>query len=139
MTTDASPQTDEERPLRRDAARNRERILQAAGEVFATRGLEVTLDDIAHCAGVGVGTVYRRFHDKEELIDALFDDRMDALLTVAEEALAADDPWLGLEPGLGARDALASVPARECELAQSAVGRLELEDADEEPLSLIHI
>jgi AcrR family transcriptional regulator len=97
VTTDASPKIDGERPLRRDAARNRERILEAAGEVFATRGLEVTLDDIAHHAGVGVGTVYRRFHDKEQLIDALFDDRMDAVLTVAEEALAADDPWLGLE------------------------------------------
>ena len=97
MTTDASPGIDEGRPLRRDAARNRERILEAAGEVFATRGLEVTLDDIAHHAGVGVGTVYRRFHDKEQLIDALFDDRMDAVLTVAEDALAAADPWLGLE------------------------------------------
>jgi AcrR family transcriptional regulator len=97
VTTDASPAIDEERPLRRDAARNRERILEAAGEVFATRGLEVTLDDIAHHAGVGIGTVYRRFRDKEQLIDALFDDRMDAVLTVAEDALAAEDPWLGLE------------------------------------------
>ena len=74
----------EERPLRRDAARNRERILAAAGEVFATRGLEVTLDDIAHHAGVGVGTVYRRFHDKEQLIDALFDDRMEAIVAALE-------------------------------------------------------
>ena len=97
MTTDASQTVGDERPLRRDAARNRERILAAAGEVFATRGLEVTLDDIAHHAGVGVGTVYRRFHDKEQLIDALFDDRMDAIGTAAEEALAAADPWLGLE------------------------------------------
>jgi AcrR family transcriptional regulator len=97
VTSDASPTLNDERPLRRDAARNRERILEAAGEVFATRGLEVTLDDIAHHAGVGVGTVYRRFRDKEELIDALFDDRMDAIVRVAEEALAAEDPWLGLE------------------------------------------
>jgi AcrR family transcriptional regulator len=97
VTTDASQTLSEERPLRRDAARNRERILVAAGEVFATRGLEVTLDDIAHHAGVGVGTVYRRFRDKEELIDALFDDRMDAIVQVAEQALAAEDPWLGLE------------------------------------------
>jgi AcrR family transcriptional regulator len=97
VTTDANALTDDERPLRRDAARNRERILTAAGEIFAARGLEVTLDDIAHHAGVGVGTVYRRFRDKEELIDALFDERMDAVLTVAEHALAADDPWLGLE------------------------------------------
>jgi AcrR family transcriptional regulator len=97
VTTDASQALSGERPLRRDAARNRERILAAAGEVFATRGLEVTLDDIAHHAGVGVGTVYRRFHDKEQLIDALFDDRMDAVATAAEEALAAADPWLALE------------------------------------------
>jgi AcrR family transcriptional regulator len=97
VSTEASETIGDERPLRRDAARNRERILAAAGEVFATRGLEVTLDDIAHHAGVGVGTVYRRFRDKEELIDALFDDRMDAILTTAEEALAADDAWTGLE------------------------------------------
>jgi len=97
VPTDASQTVSGERPLRRDAARNRERILAAAGEVFATRGLEVTLDDIAHHAGVGVGTVYRRFHDKEQLIDALFDDRVDAIARVAEDALAAADPWLGLE------------------------------------------
>jgi AcrR family transcriptional regulator len=97
VATDASPAANEERPLRRDAARNRERILAAAAEVFASRGLEVTLDDIAHHAGVGVGTVYRRFRDKEELIDALFDDSMEAVVTAAEKALAGDDPWLGLE------------------------------------------
>jgi AcrR family transcriptional regulator len=97
VTTDASQAPNEERPLRRDAARNRERILAAAGEVFATRGLDVTLDDIADHAGVGVGTVYRRFHDKEQLIAALFDDRMDAVARAAEKALAADDPWRGLE------------------------------------------
>jgi AcrR family transcriptional regulator len=97
VNTDASETVSGERPLRRDAARNRERILMAAGEVFATRGLEVTLDDIAHHAGVGVGTVYRRFSDKEQLIDALFDDRMDAFVATAEEALSAADPWLGLE------------------------------------------
>jgi AcrR family transcriptional regulator len=97
VPTDASETLSGERPLRRDAARNRERILAAAGEVFAARGLEVTLDDIADHAGVGVGTVYRRFHDKEQLIDALFDDRMDAVVSAAEAALAAADPWLGLE------------------------------------------
>ena len=64
-----------DRPLRRDAERNRQRILDAAGELFAERGLGVTLDDIAHHAGVGVGTVYRRFPDKELLIDALFEQR----------------------------------------------------------------
>jgi len=84
------------RPLRRDAERNRQRILQAAREVFAERGLGVTLDEIARHAGVGVGTVYRRFADKEALIDALFDDRIGELVAIAEQALAEDDAWEGL-------------------------------------------
>jgi AcrR family transcriptional regulator len=92
--TPATPSSD--RPLRRDAERNRQRILQAAGEVFATRGLGVTMDDIAHHAGVGVGTVYRRFPDKELLIDALFEERIDTMVRVAEQALAEPDPWDGL-------------------------------------------
>src|ERR1039457_4829706 len=60
-----------ERPLRRDAERNRLRILQAAREVFADRGLDASLDQIAAHAGVGAGTVYSRFADKDALIDAL--------------------------------------------------------------------
>jgi AcrR family transcriptional regulator len=97
MQSEPSTITPEDRPLRKDAARNRQRILAAAREVFAERGLEVTLDDIAHHAGLGVGTVYRRFSDKEQLIDALFDERVDAIASRAEEALAIDDPWLALE------------------------------------------
>jgi AcrR family transcriptional regulator len=86
-----------ERPLRADAERNRQRILDAARELFAERGLAVTLDDIAHRAGVGVGTAYRRFQDKEALIDALFEDRIDELATLAEDALANDsDAWSAL-------------------------------------------
>ena len=60
-----------EKPLRKDAERNRQRVLAGARELFAERGLEVTMDDIAHHAGVGVGTVYRRFPDRELLIDRL--------------------------------------------------------------------
>jgi AcrR family transcriptional regulator len=97
MSTPDVLQGPAERPLRKDAARNRERVLAAAGEVFAERGLDVTLDDIAHHAGVGVGTVYRRFKDKEQLIDALFEQRIAAIATTAEEALQLDDPWLALE------------------------------------------
>jgi len=83
------------RPLRRDAERNRQRILAAAGELFADRGLSVTLDDIARRAGVGVGTVYRRFPDKERLIDALFEQRIQEMCEIATEALAHPDPWEG--------------------------------------------
>src|SRR5919201_6714674 len=81
------------RPLRRDAERNRRRILEAATEAFAERGLGVTMDDIAERAGVGVGTVYRRFPDKELLIEALFEERVAELVAMAEEALDEDDPW----------------------------------------------
>jgi AcrR family transcriptional regulator len=81
------------RPLRRDAEANRRRILAAAGRVFAERGLEVTMDDIAAAAGVGVGTVYRRFPDKQELIDALLGQRVELVAQAAEEALQMDGPW----------------------------------------------
>ncbi len=77
------------RPLRRDAERNRQRILAAAAEVFNERGLEVSLDEIARHAGVGVGTVYRRFRTKEELIEALFMDRLDSIAAIGEEAFAS--------------------------------------------------
>jgi AcrR family transcriptional regulator len=85
-----------ERPLRRDAERNRQRILAAAAEVFTERGLDATLDEVARAAGVGIGTVYRRFPDKETLVSELFRERIDALVTVAEEACTAPDPWQGL-------------------------------------------
>jgi len=81
------------RPLRADAERNRQRILAAAGQVFTERGLDATLDEVARAAGVGVGTVYRRFPDKEALVAALFRNRIDNLVTVAEDACAAADPW----------------------------------------------
>jgi AcrR family transcriptional regulator len=84
------------RPLRRDAERNRQRILRAAAEVFTTRGLQATLDDVARQAGVGVGTVYRRFPDKDSLIEALFEERIQAVADLAEKALAAPDSWDGL-------------------------------------------
>ena len=76
-----------ERPLRKDAERNRQRIIEAAGQLFAERGLGVTLDDVARHAGVGVGTVYRRFPGKEDLVEALFAEEIDLLVARAEQAL----------------------------------------------------
>ncbi|HYF28485.1 MAG TPA: helix-turn-helix domain-containing protein [Baekduia sp.] len=80
-------------PLRADAERNRQRLLDAARDVFADRGLSVTLDEIAKHAGVGVGTAYRRFRNKDELIDALLEARIDELTAIAERWLAHPDPW----------------------------------------------
>jgi AcrR family transcriptional regulator len=85
-----------QRPLRSDAERNRGRILAAASAVFAERGLGATMDQIADRAGVGVGTVYRRFPEKELLIDALFEERIEELARTGEEALTTGDPWQGL-------------------------------------------
>jgi AcrR family transcriptional regulator len=95
------------RPLRVDAARNRARILAAATEVFAERGLDVTLDDIAAHAGLGVGTVYRRFADREALVDALFNERMQAKIERMQTALAA--------PAEEAADALIAILRYTCE------------------------
>jgi AcrR family transcriptional regulator len=83
--------------LRRDAERNRQRILEAAREGFAERGLGITLDEIARLAGVGVGTVYRRFPNKELLIDALFEERIGEIVALGREAAADEDAWRGLK------------------------------------------
>jgi AcrR family transcriptional regulator len=83
-------------PLRADAERNRLRLLAAAKDLFATRGLDVTLDEVARHAGVGTGTAYRRFPNKDALIDALMVDRIGEIAAIARECLEEPDPWVGL-------------------------------------------
>ncbi|AYG04814.1 TetR/AcrR family transcriptional regulator [Gryllotalpicola protaetiae] len=90
MTSTADSPT---RPLRRDAARNRSALVDAGREVFASRGLEATLDEIAHRAGVGVGTAYRHFANKQELAAAIFADDLEQMVESARDALDVDDPW----------------------------------------------
>ena len=85
-----------DRPLRADAERNRRLLLDAARELFAERGLAVSLDDIARRAGVGVGTAYRRFGSREKLVEALFDEQLERIVALAREALEDEDPWRGL-------------------------------------------
>ncbi|MEU6797567.1 helix-turn-helix domain-containing protein [Nonomuraea wenchangensis] len=87
--------------LRRDAERNRDRIVRAARELFAERGLAVGFNEVAHHAGVGVGTVYRRFADKEELIHAALEEPLGELAEVAQRAGEAERAWDGLELLLG--------------------------------------
>lgn len=84
------------RPLRADAERNRQRILRAAAEVFTTRGLHTSLDEVARHAGVGVGTVYRRFPDKDALVEALFEERLQRIIALADEAWNGPDSWTAL-------------------------------------------
>src|SRR3954468_23119148 len=88
----ASTATNEPRPQRADARRNRERILAAAREAFANDGREVQMPDIARGAGVGVGTLYRHFPAKEDLVRALVQDKVEAAIATAREALESDDP-----------------------------------------------
>jgi AcrR family transcriptional regulator len=84
------------KPLRRDAAENREKVLDAATRVFAERGLDATVDEVAREAGVGVGTLYRRFPHKQALIDELVGSVRRTLLALALEAAAVPD-GTGLE------------------------------------------
>ena len=81
--------------LRADAERNRERILATARQVFAERGLNASLEDIARRAGVGVGTLYRRFPSREDLIGAVFAEKMAVYADAVDAALADSDPWRG--------------------------------------------
>jgi AcrR family transcriptional regulator len=80
------------RPLRRDAAGNRERLLNAAARIFAEQGLEAGVQQIAEAAGVGMGTLYRRFPTKDALIDALAEDLVRRVLQTAEDALEREPP-----------------------------------------------
>lgn len=82
--------------MRRDAERNRLLILSAARTVFAQRGLEATLDEVAREAGLGVGTVYRRFPNRDALIDALFADGIETVTRIVDQALAMPRAWDGL-------------------------------------------
>ncbi|MGW1619796.1 TetR/AcrR family transcriptional regulator [Streptomyces sp. NPDC002172] len=94
--TDPTPSPEPRKsPLRADAERNRLRILAAAREIFAERGLDVTIDDIARHAGVGVGTAYRRFTNREQLVEAVFEEGAGHLIALAEQALTHEDPWDG--------------------------------------------
>jgi AcrR family transcriptional regulator len=80
------------RPLRADARRNRDRVLEAARAAFGTEGSDVSLDEIARRAGVGAGTVYRHFATKEALFEAVVFDRMGELVEEARALLDDPDP-----------------------------------------------
>lgn len=98
MTSAPSDQTPDQQPeagLRADAERNRCRILAAARRLFAAEGLGVSMASVAREAGVGKATLGRRFATRDELVNAVFADRMDAYADAVTEALADPDPWHG--------------------------------------------
>ncbi|MFF0771894.1 TetR/AcrR family transcriptional regulator [Nonomuraea wenchangensis] len=81
--------------LRADAERNRDRILCAARRLYAAEGLDVSMASVAREAGVGKATLSRRFPTRDDLITAVFTDRMDAYAGAVAVALADPDPWHG--------------------------------------------
>ncbi|TMR95566.1 TetR/AcrR family transcriptional regulator [Nonomuraea basaltis] len=84
------------RPLRRDAQRNRDALVEAAKQVLAERGVDAPLEAVAKRAGVAIGTLYRHFPERGDLIDAILDGKVTAWTELAREALAVDDAWEGL-------------------------------------------
>lgn len=91
MTIRTAPEKPALRPLRRDAAENRERLLDAARYVFAEQGLDASVEEVARAAGVGMGTLYRRFPTKQALIDELVGNLRRDLLALARDAAGLVD------------------------------------------------
>jgi len=83
------------RPLRRDAREHRERLLAAAQHEFAARGVDASLEKIARDAGVAIGTLYRHFPTRLDLLMAAFQPRLQEFLDGAAKALEIEDPWDG--------------------------------------------
>ncbi len=96
MTVGEGPETPASPRLRRDARRNRERLVEAAHAVFAEQGLEAPLDVIARRAGVGNATLYRHFPTRAALVDAVFRDQLTGTMEAGERARRAPDAWAGL-------------------------------------------
>ena len=84
------------RPLRRDAQERRAQLIEAAGLEFASRGVDASLEKVARDAGVSIGTLYRHFPTRVDLLVAAFEPRLDEFLVEAADALKVVDPWDGL-------------------------------------------
>jgi len=83
--------------LRADARRNRDKVLAAARRIMARQGLDAQMEEIARAAKVGMGTVYRHFPTKDDLVEALAGARFERLAELARDALEKDEPWEAFE------------------------------------------
>jgi AcrR family transcriptional regulator len=81
------------RPQRADAQRNYERLITAARDVFAEDGGSASMEAIARAAGVGVGTLYRHFPQRIDVVEAVYRDDVDQLVATADQAIAEFEPW----------------------------------------------
>jgi len=84
------------RPQRADACRNRERLVEAARAVFASRGSSTTVEEIARAADVGVGTLYRHFPRRIDLVEAVYREDVQGLVTLVAELSASTGAWEAL-------------------------------------------
>src|SRR2546427_12313083 len=96
MTSVTEKSLSVDRTLRADARRNREAVIAAAKKLFADQGLDAQMPDVARAAKVGVGTVYRHFPTKDDLITAMAAERFERLAEKAREGLEAEDAWDGV-------------------------------------------
>ncbi|MFD4263322.1 TetR/AcrR family transcriptional regulator [Streptomyces sp. NPDC058534] len=99
-------------PRRRDALRNRELLVEAARDAFAAEGLHTSLDRIARRAGVGSGTLYRHFPNREALVDEVYSSTLTDIITAGDRALAVQSAWTGLTNYLYA--VFAALPTERC-------------------------
>lgn len=111
--------------VRKDASRNRGRLIEAARELFAQRGLDASLDDIAERAGLGVGTAYRHFRNKHEIAAEVLADATQQIVTDAEAALTIEDPWAAM---VAFFETTAERQAADRGLYQALAGKGSLED-----------
>ncbi|MEO6411849.1 MAG: helix-turn-helix domain-containing protein [Pedococcus sp.] len=97
VPTSATDQLSDERPMRADAQRNYERLVLSAREVLRESGTESSLEEIARRAGVGIGTLYRRFPTRLALLEAVYREDVDALADSTARLVEEEEPWLALE------------------------------------------
>jgi AcrR family transcriptional regulator len=95
LSTSISTSTLPQRPKRADAARNYDKLIAAARTAFTEDGASASLEDIARRAGVGIGTLYRNFASRQELLEAVYVDEVETICRAAEEA-EGGDPWEAL-------------------------------------------
>src|SRR5947209_3964988 len=137
VTTKTPPLSETNRPLRADARRNHERILESARLVFAEHGADAQIDDVARHAGVGVGTVYRHFPNKEALMVELVRQKFRLFADRARVALEqGGEPFAALE-GLMRRNAETTADDAATQHALATAGEHIWEQAEAEQEELL--
>jgi AcrR family transcriptional regulator len=113
--------------MRADALRNRQQLLTAAADLFAERGVDVPLDEIARRAGVSIGTLYNHFPNRGALLDAVLPDWVAEVNRLAEAALTDSDPWRGFAGFMnGLFDLQARHPSMNDAIARTPVGPVDV-------------